>query len=132
MSQPQVLLVEDEPDLLRALSVRLASIGLSCATACNGLDALAKVRAQRPDLIVTDLIMPEMDGYALCRSLHADSRTASIPVVVLTAVPRRALAQEAEGLHVARVVHKPFDSSEFLSTVQDVLAAAPQGGLPHG
>jgi len=132
-SSPRILLIDDEPELLYALSVRLMAAGFSCDTAGDGKIGLAKIRQHAPDLVVADLLMPEMDGYELVRRLKADPGTASIPVVVLTAVPERALAQRAEELRgVTRVIYKPFDSAELLSAVRDILSQPSAGGPRDG
>ena len=68
MSQ-HLLIVDDEPNLLRALSVRLGAAGFVCDTAQDGVEALTKLQAYRPNLIIADLVMPNMDGYELCRRL---------------------------------------------------------------
>ena len=62
---PRLLVVEDEPELLRALRVRFTAAGFTCETAANGKEGLAKLEGWRPDLIVADLVMPEMDGYEM-------------------------------------------------------------------
>ena len=128
----RILLVEDEPELRRALRVRLTAAGFLCETADDGKEGLAKSRQWQPHLIVADLIMPEMDGYEMVRHLKADAQTASIPVVVLTAVPSYSLAPRLAELHAARVIHKPFDSTDLLVAVRDVLATTGGGGMQHG
>ena len=128
----RVLLVDDEPELIRALSVRLTASGFTCATAKNGEEGLAKVQEARPDLIIVDLLMPEMDGYEMCRRLKSDRQTASIPVLVLTAVPERSVEQHLHDLGSARVLHKPFDSAQLLATVRELLSVPPLGGRGHG
>ena len=132
MMATRVLLVDDEPELLQALCVRLRAAGFVCETARNGQEGLAKTQAWQPALIVTDLIMPQMDGYEMCRQLKADAQTARIPVVILTAVAERSLMHRAEELGAARLIRKPFDSKELLATIQDVLTVPPHGGLADG
>ena len=120
----RVLLVDDEPDLLRALSLRLTAAGFLCRTASNGREGLEQIQDWLPALVITDLVMPEMDGYEMCRKLKSDERTASIPVVVLTAVAERSLAQRAEELGAARLIRKPFDSQELLGTIRQLVESA--------
>lgn len=124
----RVLVVEDEPGLRQALAVRLSASGLTCETASNGNEGLMKARQHRPDLILADLLMPEMDGYAMVRELTADARTASIPIIVITAVPAHTLQERAKELPVARILHKPFDSEELLAVVKEVLETTREGG----
>ena len=129
---PRLLVVEDEPELLRALQVRLTAAGFACETAVNGKEGLAKLEGWRPDLIIADLVMPEMDGYEMIHRVQLNDRTAWIPVVVLTAVPEHALDQRMTQLNVARVFHKPFDSGQLIVTVRELLALPTPGGPRHG
>ena len=126
---PSILLVEDEADLRLAVSVRLQSAGFRCETACHGKDGLEKVARHRPDLIIVDLLMPVMDGYELIRILRADPNTTDIPIVVLTALPDRALAPRRAELRDVPVLQKPFDAKELLDTIRSLLTT---GGLRHG
>lgn len=117
-----ILLVDDEPELLRALSVRLGAAGFACRTAANGREALERIRQAHPDLIISDLLMPDVDGYSLCRQLQADPGTALIPVIILTAVPSRSIELHDEPLAGSpRIMHKPFDSAILLAAVQGLL-----------
>jgi len=127
----RILLVDDEPELLRALTIRLTAAGFTCDTATNGKEAFEKLSVRRPDLIILDLLMPEMSGYEMCRRLKEDEQTSAIPVVVLTAVPGRKVRQTAQWLGVSSVLHKPFDSAELVSTVRGLLKT-PGGGVDHG
>lgn len=124
----RILVVEDEPELRRALQVRLTAAGYTCEMADDGIEGLAKARAEHPDLVVVDLIMPEADGYNLCRQLQRDERTSTIPVLVLTVVSRYLLGRRRKDqqpkrlVGQPRVLNKPFDSEEFLSAVRELLA----------
>jgi len=135
----RVLLVEDEPDLTFALTVRLKHAGYDCETATTGKEGYAMARKQLPDLVITDLLMPEGDGYELCQELAADKLTASIPVLVLTAVPpytlKRRLGETGASPYLpkqVRVLHKPFDSDVFMRTIGEMLAGKKIGGDPDG
>src|SRR3990167_8082182 len=128
---PKILVVDDEPELLKALRVRLTAEGFACETASNGREALDRIKAQRPDLIILDLIMPEVTGYEVCRQLQDDPRTAALPILVLTAVPQRAIVQTAE-LGAATILHKPFDTAILLATVRHLLKLPSPGGVSNG
>ncbi len=128
----KVLLIEDEPELLKALQVRFTACRFACETAANGQEALTVLKRFRPDVIIADLLMPEMDGYEFCRQIKADGRTASIPVIVLTAVPEDALAHRVDELNAACVLHKPFDSGVLLAVVEKLINPTASGGAPHG
>ena len=80
----KILVVEDEPDFLELLRLRFKEEGFAIATATNGLDAVKKARSLQPDLILLDVMLPELDGFAVCEILKKDSATASIPIVMVT------------------------------------------------
>jgi len=121
----RILVVEDEPQLLQAITIRLTAAGFNCETAVNGKEALAKLGDWVPDLIIADLLMPEMDGYTLVQHLKANPRTAAVPIIVLTAVPDHVLARRAEELKGTCVLHKPFETNELLATLRTMLATTP-------
>ena len=120
-----VLLVEDEPDLLLALSVRLRAAGYACQTAGSGDEALERLRSFRPDIIVADLLMPEMNGYELLQRLKADPKTADIPVIVLTAVPEQGRTPRAHELRsAARIVQKPYDAETLIAILRELVTTS--------
>jgi two-component system alkaline phosphatase synthesis response regulator PhoP len=82
----KILLVDDDPDLVEAVSTILESKGYAVAKAYGGVEGLKKAQTENPDLIVLDVMMPDKDGYAVCKELKADKKYRSIPVLLLTAV----------------------------------------------
>ncbi|PYN17660.1 MAG: DNA-binding response regulator, partial [Candidatus Rokuibacteriota bacterium] len=81
----EVLVVEDEPDIRRLIVLHLERDGFRCRTASNGPEALREARAVVPDLVVLDLMLPELDGLEVCRQLRRDASTAAVPIIMLTA-----------------------------------------------
>src|SRR2546428_14100514 len=79
----EVLVVEDEPDIRRLIVLHLERDGFRCRTAANGPDALREVKAAAPDLVVLDLMLPELDGLEVCRRLRSDASTAGAPIFIL-------------------------------------------------
>lgn len=128
----RILLLDDEPDLLRALSLRLTFAGFDCQTAVNGAEGLAKIQQSTPDLIITDLVMPEIDGYELVRQVRANSHTASIPIIVLTAMPKHALSPRAKELETTRIMYKPFEFDELIAMTRGLLTTTIAGGPQYG
>src|SRR5512133_2476212 len=77
----RVLVVDDEPNILYALEETVRDLGFECIAACDGEEALVIARGMKPDLVITDVIMPRLNGYELCEKLKADEATRAIPVV---------------------------------------------------
>ena len=92
----RVLIVDDEADIRSLFKLALRREGLKVIEARSGWEALALVEAEPPDLVLLDIMMPDMNGYEVCRRLRADSRTAHIPILVLTA--RTNLAERRNAL----------------------------------
>jgi two-component system alkaline phosphatase synthesis response regulator PhoP len=85
-SKKRILLVDDEPDFVSVVRINLEREGYEVETAYNGKEGLEKIKAQPPDAVILDVMMPEPDGYAVCAELKADQRYSRIPVLLLTAV----------------------------------------------
>ena len=120
-------MVDDEPSIAETVGWLLRDEGYAVAFARNGREALDRVAEARPDLVITDLMMPVMGGWALCRALQADPVTRSIPIVITTALPH--LAERGE-VPVAAYLPKPFELDAVVVTVARVLAEA--DGVPEG
>jgi phosphate regulon transcriptional regulator PhoB len=118
---PEVLVVEDEPDIRSLIVFHLGREGYRCRTAATGPQALAEARANRPDLVVLDLMLPELDGLDVCRRLRADPRTAQLPIIMLTAKTDE--VDRVVGLEMGAddYVAKPFSPKELVARVRAVL-----------
>ena len=117
----RILVVDDEAKLLRAVAVTLREEGYEVATARSGADALVRINEAIPDLIISDIRMPGMDGHQLARALRSSPRTALIPIVFLTAKDER--RDRIAGLRtgVDAYLTKPFDSEELIAVVINIL-----------
>ena len=115
-----VLVVDDEKDILELLKYNLEKEGYRVLTAENGRDALNLVK-QRPDLVVLDIMMPEPDGWEVCREIRKDAATASVPIIFLTA--RDGEADEVVGLELGAddYITKPVRVRTFLARIKRVL-----------
>jgi DNA-binding NarL/FixJ family response regulator len=117
----KLLVVDDDPSLLLAVSETLRAEGYEVVTARRASEAMMQVAESLPDLIISDIRMPGMDGYALARNLRSNPRTRLIPIVFLTA--KDDLADLITGFRtgVDAYVTKPFDSEELIAIVKNIL-----------
>lgn len=117
-----ILIVEDTPNLLELLEVTLRFKGYPVIGAVNGLEALEMVRVNHPALIITDILMPKMDGYELVYELRKNPLTSQIPVIFISATY---LTKEdksfALNLGGVRFIEKPIDTEDLLLTVAEIL-----------
>lgn len=114
-----VLIVDDEFGLADIAAGLLADAGFDVAIAINGKLGLASLAARRADLVITDLMMPVMDGPEMIRHIRADPALATIPTILMTALPE-AIPTGDDALHDAVLV-KPFSLKELLATVRRLL-----------
>jgi len=119
--KPKILVVDDEPDALELIEVNLKGAGFDVLTAANGRQALEKARATLPALILLDVMLPEVDGLEVCKSLRRDPQTASIPIIMLTA--RAAEIDRVVGLELGAddYITKPFSPRELILRVKNLL-----------
>lgn len=117
----KILVVDDEPDALELISFNLKSSGYEVATAADGDAALKKARDLQPALIILDLMLPEVDGLEVCKILRRDPRTATVPILMLTA--KAAEVDRVLGLELGAddYVTKPFSPRELVLRVKNLL-----------
>jgi len=120
----QILCIEDEPEMIDLIRLILGRRGFNVVGAAGGKEGLEKVRQDPPDLILLDLMMPDMDGWEVYQQIKADDRTKNIPVIVVTAKAQS--IDKVLGLHIAKVddyIAKPFSPQELLASVDKVFGA---------
>ena len=114
-----IMIVDDDPQLCAALQFKFERAGYRVYAGNNGQDLLAEIRAQRPDMILLDLVMPTMSGLEALKRLRADPVPSSIPVLVVTAWDHEARCLKLDGMEV---VAKPFSLRELAARVEEYLA----------
>ena len=119
----RILLVDDEPDLVQMISLRLKSVGYEVVTACDGQEALEQVKQTKPDLLILDLMLPKLDGYKVCRLLKFDERTKELPILIFTARAQEQDIKLASECGADAYLTKPFEAKVILGKLQELLAA---------
>lgn len=117
-----ILCVEDEPEMIDLIRLILGRRGFEVKGANGGIEGLKMIRQEKPDLILLDLMMPDMDGWEVYQQIKADEKTRNIPVIVVTAKAQS--IDRVLGLHIAKVddyISKPFQPQELLASVERVL-----------
>lgn len=117
----KILIIDDEKDLTELLSFRLNQEGFECRTAFDGEDGLNKMKTERPDLVILDLLMPGADGYEVIRRLKGDPATSDMPIIVLTAAATSNLKENLFRMGAADCVIKPYDPAELVGKIKKVL-----------
>lgn len=137
MSKPRILVVEDDFDISNMLRIYFQSQGYEVAVAPRGGDALEMSRQQLPNIVVLDIMLPDIDGYEVCRQLRSNLRTSHIPIIFLTQKDER--SDKIQGLELGAddYITKPFDVEELRLRVKNAIARAtyesltnPTTGLP--
>ena len=120
----KILVVDDDAELVELICFNLKQAGYAIGTASNGVDAIKKAHSLEPDLIVLDVMMPELDGFAVCEILRRDINTASIPIMMLTAISSELGRLAALGSGATDFVTKPFSPRILVSRIEDLLKKA--------
>jgi len=121
----RVVCIEDEPEMIDLVRLILGRKGFYVIGANGGIEGLETVRREKPDLILLDLMMPDMDGWEVYQQIKADPNLRTIPVIVVTAKAQS--IDKVLGLHIAKVddyITKPFGPQELLESVEKILGLA--------
>ncbi len=126
VEQPYIIVADDDPDILEAITTVLESCPYQVASATDGLQCLEMVRKRTPDLLILDLLMPRMDGFAVIRELRSEPSHANLPILVLTTVVedasrRRYELETGRDMSVESYLQKPVPPEELLRKVGDAL-----------
>lgn len=119
MANKKILIIDDEPEMVELMKIRLEANKFDVITASEGSEGLEKLRKEKPDLVLLDIMMPNMDGYLFAREVKKDPAIAGVPIIVVTAKPGMKYLFEAEGIKDYMV--KPFESKELLDKINKYL-----------
>ncbi len=117
----RILLVDDEPNILKIISRRLTAEGFEVSLAMDGEVALEKAKAEMPNLIILDVMLPKLSGYEVCRQLKQDERYRKIPILMLTALAQQ--SDEEFGFEVGTdaYMRKPFKTRQLLDSIRQLI-----------
>jgi len=118
----KILIVEDEESLLKLESILLTSKGFEVRGVSNGADALKAIGEEVPDLVLLDIMLPELDGFEVCRRIKGQEATRNLPVIMLTAKKSREDMARGEEVGADWYITKPFKSAMVIETIQRFLA----------
>ncbi len=130
MAPKTILVIDDEPSIGRVVQFKLQQEGFKVRIATDGLEGLAKVKEEKPDLILLDLMMPGMDGFEVAKRLRASSETATTPVIILTARGQEMDRIRGIELGVLDFFTKPFSPQKLLERVKELFKGAGGPGGP--
>jgi two-component system alkaline phosphatase synthesis response regulator PhoP len=122
MSQKKALVVDDEIHIVQVVAIKLRNNGFDVRTAENGAVALECVKAEKPDIIVTDFQMPVMSGLEFIENLRSDPETVDIPVIMLTARGFAIEDEKKQRLNISNCLSKPFSPREVLRCIEETLS----------
>lgn len=128
MTRPLVLVVDDSPTIRKIVELTLRREGYDVAAADSGVTALAAIADRKPDLILLDIMLPNLNGYQLCQLLKRNERSRSVPVVMLSGKDGMFDKMKGKLVGAADYVTKPFDSKKLVATVAKF--AAPRTETP--
>ncbi|HJH32739.1 MAG TPA: response regulator [Methanosarcinaceae archaeon] len=120
-TRQKILIVDDELDALTALKIALEAENYNVVEAADGLSAIEKVKSEKPDIVLLDLMMPEIDGIEVCKRLKSDSQHKHVPIIMLTA--KGEINDKIEGIEIGAddYVTKPFNLNELKARIKMVL-----------
>jgi two-component system KDP operon response regulator KdpE len=130
MAKAKILVVDDDPDLVRALRVRLRANNYEVATASDGYTAIASAQKERPALIILDLGLPVGDGFVVLDRLQNSDTLAGVPVIVLSARDPQSNEERALKAGAAAFFQKPADNDELMNMIQMSIAPGEQQIAP--
>lgn len=119
----RILCIEDEAEMIDLIRLILGRRGYEVLGANGGREGIEMIRTEKPDLVLLDLMMPDMDGWEVYQQMKADESTRNIPVIVVTAKAQS--IDRVLGLHIAKVddyIAKPFNPQELIASIENVLA----------
>ena len=126
MNKKKILIVDDEVELVELMSIRLKASGYEVVAMHDGENVLEKTRAEKPDLIILDIMLPKVDGYKICVSLKENTAFRKIPVILLTAKDPAHDADQIQASGADECFIKPFEHKQLLAKIRELIKMSSQ------
>ena len=120
----RVLIVDDEPNIVISLEFLMKREGFAVSVARDGEEALERIRAERPDLVILDVMMPKLNGFEVCETVRTDPQLAAVRILMLTAKGREAEMRKGISLGADAYIAKPFSTRDLVARVKSLLDSA--------
>lgn len=120
----RVLIVDDEPNIVISLEFLMKREGFAVSVARDGEEALERIRAERPDLVILDVMMPKLNGFEVCETVRTDPQLAAVRILMLTAKEREAEMRKGISLGADAYIAKPFSTRDLVDRVKSLLDSA--------
>ena len=127
----KILIVDDEPIIVRLVESRLKASGYDVISASDGQEALNTARAEKPDLIILDIMLPKMDGYRVCRLLKLDDNFRQIPIIMFSARVQGEDQEKGMAAGAEAYLTKPFNPATFMNKIKELLKEQPAPSDSH-
>lgn len=121
MPKKRILLIDDEKDLAGVVTLRLETAGYEVVVAYDGQEGIQKARKEKPDLIISDLMLPKIDGYKICRMLKFDEKYRNIPIILFTAKAQEEDIKLGKEVGADAYIAKPFEPQVLLDKIKELL-----------
>jgi DNA-binding response OmpR family regulator len=125
----KILVVEDNAELLRLLRLNFRAAGFAIATATDGIEAIKKARSLAPDCVLLDLVLPELDGFAVCEILRQATETASIPIIMFTGLGGQFTRLAGLDAGANDYITKPLSPKDLVSRIKELLQLSPESAM---
>ncbi len=123
MFKKKILIIDDDPNITELTKVLLESHNYKVLTVCDGVSGLQEAKKHKPRLIILDIMMPNVDGISICKSLKSDKKTKNIPVIILTVKWLDEDQKRALNAGASCYITKPFETNELLKKIREILKA---------
>jgi two-component system alkaline phosphatase synthesis response regulator PhoP len=120
----KIMVVDDEPYIARVIKFKLEQEGYTVISANDGITGLNKIKEEKPDLVLLDVMMPGMSGYEVCQKIKGDAELAGIPVVILTAKGQERDREQGFSMGASDYITKPFSPNRLLELVKSIIGEA--------